>query len=84
MIQCQVKLKFYFGRIASQRKKKTKNQTGPSLAALWLKLCDSTTGGKGSVPREGNKILHASQPKEKKERKKERKKEKHSNTNTNQ
>lgn len=76
MIQGQDKLKFYFGRLSSQRKTKTK--TGPSLAALWLKLCASITGGKGSVPRKGIRFCMPHNPPKKKQ------KEKHSNTNTNQ
>ena len=32
----------------------------------WLRLCTSTVGGVGSIPGQGTKILHAAQPKKKK------------------
>ena len=46
-------------------------QPGTSLVAQWLRLHTSTTGGMGSIPGQGTKISHATQPK-KKERKKEK------------
>lgn len=35
------------------------NKNGTSLAVVWLWLCTSTTGGVGSIPGLGTKILHA-------------------------
>ena len=44
-------------------------KTGPSLTALWLKLCASTTGGKGSVPRKGIRFCMPHNQKKKKRKK---------------
>ena len=49
---------------------KEKKKTGPSLTALWLKLCASTTGCKGSVPRKGIRFCKPHNWKKKKKRKK--------------
>ena len=34
----------------------------------WLRLCTSNAGGMGSIPGQGTKIAHASQPKKKKKK----------------
>ena len=34
---------------------------GTSLVVQWLRLCTSTVGAAGSIPRQGTKILHAGQ-----------------------
>ena len=37
------------------------DRLGTSLAIQWLRLCDSTARGIGSIPGQGTKILHATQ-----------------------
>ena len=46
-----IKISFFFGNL---------------LAVQWLGLCASTAGDTGSIPGQGTKILHATQPKKKK------------------
>ena len=41
---------------------------GTSLAVQWLRLCTSTAGGTDSIPGQGNKIPHAMQCNQKKEK----------------
>ena len=36
-----------------------KNKKGTSLAVQWLRLCNSTAGGTGSIPGWGTNILHS-------------------------
>ena len=42
-----------------------------SLVVQWLRLCASTTGGLGSIPGQGTKILHATSCNQKKKKKKQ-------------
>ena len=48
-----------------------KNSTvcGTSLAVKWLRLCASNARDAGSIPGQGTKILHATQPGQKKKKK---------------
>ena len=38
---------------------------GTSLVVQWLRLCTSTAGAAGSIPRQGTKILHSVPPSKK-------------------